>query len=158
MTYRSLTSIFAVLSVCAVVACAGGGGGGSSAPPPPAATPTPTPSPTPAPSTCSSSSSTRIGEVGRRLAARAGGGIVPDQLYVRYRASAARSAQSVEKSVAAVRSVDLGSAGGALLRAVTLAPGSDAGAVTLALKQSPDVVEVSPVHYRTLLSDPAHGA
>jgi subtilisin family serine protease len=129
----------------AVFALAGCGGGGSSPAPPVA-----TPSPTPPASAC-----TPISAVGRRIAARAGSGaVVPDRLFVMYRpAAGTRGAQSVERAAGVMRAVDLGTSGGQILRAVTLAPGSDAVSVSAALHRDPSVADVQPVHYRSLAGD-----
>src|ERR1700694_354222 len=103
MKYRSLLPILVLLAACAASACSGGGGGGSHTPP---ATPTPTATPTI--TGCTHSFGRAGSEVGR-LAPRGGGGIVPDQLYVRYRTSAGtRGVQSIERTPSVERSVDLG--------------------------------------------------
>jgi subtilisin family serine protease len=130
----------------AVAGC--GGGGGSSSTPVVVATPAPTPPP--ASSTCASVSSS-----GRRIAARAGsGGVVPDRLFVMYRASAGtRGAQSVERAANVVRAVDLGTTNGTILRAVTLAPGADSRTVAASLRANSAVADVAPVHYRGLAGD-----
>ena len=131
-------------AVAALTACGGGGGGST----PPVVAPAPTP--TPAASTCSSVSSG-----GRRIAARAAaGGVVPDRLFVTYRSAAGtRGAQSVERAANVMRAVDLGMSGGQPMRAVTLAPGSDAATVSAALRRDPAVADVQPVHYRSLAGD-----
>jgi subtilisin family serine protease len=59
--------------------------------------------------------------------------------------------QSVAATV--VGAVDLGTTNGAMLRAVTLAPGTDAAAQAALLRQNPAVADVQPVHYRSLASD-----
>jgi hypothetical protein len=98
--------------------------------------------------------------VRRRARRAAHSGVVPNQLYVTYRAAAAaaHSPQSVERSVSALRGVDIGKTGGGTLRAITFAAGTDVGAATAALRADPAVADVSPVHYRSISSDPAAGA
>ena len=87
-------------------------------------------------------------------------GEVPNQLYVSYRstATAGRAPQSLERSVSALRGVDIASTGGKTLRALTFASGADAAAAAAALRADPSVDRVSPVHYRSLSSDSAAGA
>jgi hypothetical protein len=119
----------------------------------------PTPMPTATPATTCFSSVARLPANGHRLAPRGRGGIVPNQLYVRYAATAGTSAvQSVERAFTVVRAADLGSTRGQRLRAITLPPGVDAGAAAAALRRNANVVAVSPVHYRGLTSDSAAGA
>ena len=144
----------------------GAAGGIYSAPitaptPTPAATPTATPTPvsTATPVGSCLSSAHRMAASGGRLAPRSRGGIVPNQLYVRYAATArATDVQSIERSSAVVRSADLGTSRGQRLRAITLAPGVDANATAASLRRSAGVVAVSPVHYRGLTGDAAAGA
>lgn len=143
--YRRLVRPASITCAAAILAACGGGGGGNSAPP--VARPLPTASPTSAPTTCASVQASN----GRRPVARfaPGSPVVPDQLYVSYRASAmARGVQSLDRAANALRALDLGSTNGVAHRAVTLTPGSDAAAVAAQLRATAGVVDVSPVHVR----------
>lgn len=133
----------AVLGISLLVS--GCGGGGSSNPSPPV--PTPSPTPTPSGSTCASGSSHD-----RRPALHAQGGIVPNRLYVTYRNSPGRGVQSIDHVAGVLRGTDLGGENGVSHRALTLAAGVDMARATAALKASPGVVDVQPVHVRGLLA------
>jgi subtilisin family serine protease len=132
------------LSVAAAMALASCSGGGSSTPAPPP--PTPVPTATPAPTTCTSSD--------RRPARASTSGVVPDQLYVTYRTSAgSRGVQSIDRIAGTVRSLELGSEGGNSHRAIVLKPGTDAVNAAAALRATPGVVDVAPVHTRSILAN-----
>lgn len=134
-----------VLGVSLLVAGCGGGGGSSNPSPP---VPTPSPTATPGGNTCASGSSQ-----GRRPAARAQSTIVPNRLYVTYRnVAGARGTQSIDRIAGAARGLDLGNDNGLAHRAITLAAGTDTARATAALKASPGVVSVQPLHTRGLLS------
>ena len=136
-----------------------GAAGGIYSAPITASTATPTPVPTATPATTCFSSVGRLPVKGQRLAPRGRGGVVPNQLYVRYAATAATGAiESIERASTVVRAAELGSFKGGRLRAITLAAGADANAAAAALRRNANVVEVSPAHYRGLTSDPAAGA
>ena len=138
-TRRRFTAPSLVLGVALLVA--GCGGGGSSNPSPPVPTPSPTPTP------CSSGSS-----VGR-LAARSQTGVIPNRFYVTYRpAAAVRGPQSIDRAAGAASGLDLGNDHGLSHRAITLPSGADATRAVAALKASPGVVDVQPLHSRSLLS------
>ena len=135
---RALTASLAAATVLA--GC--GGGGGSGSPP----VPTPTPTPTPAPSTCTAS----VASFGRLPARTLGNAIAPNQLYVTYRTTGARGAQSLANAAGVARAVDLGEGGGIARRAVYLDAGTDAATAAARLRANPDVIDVAPVHLRSL--------
>ncbi|HYZ17434.1 MAG TPA: S8 family serine peptidase, partial [Candidatus Acidoferrum sp.] len=113
----------------------------------------PVPSPTPTPLTCASTA--RQGAA--HLAATYPGAswVVPNQLAVTYRASAAsRAPQSIDRTVNSVHTLDLGIMSGNGHRVLTLAPGTDMTAATATLRKSSDVLAVDPVHYRRPSSYP----
>jgi len=126
-----------------------------SATPTATATATPSPAPTATPPVSQGTSCAATAAIARRPAARArSGDVVPNRLFVTYRSSAgSRGVQSAERSASVVRAVDLGTANGRSMRAVTLAPGIDARTATAALRADPSVADVQPVHYRGLRSD-----
>ena len=102
-----------------------------------------------------SSFSRRMGLVNRSVASNAGGAINPNRLYVTYRASAAaRAPKSIDKSVSATRVVDFGVQGGQGSRLLNLAPGTNSATAMATLRENPDVLAVSPTHYRSLSANP----
>lgn len=141
------------VALIALVACSGGGGGNSA--PVPIVTPSPTANPSTDP--CESIADRAAG---RHRAPRAHGGVVPDRVYVTYRSSAATrgTSSSIERSVGSTRSVDLGVQLGQSRRIVMLPAGLDPDSAAAKLKANPDVVDVAPMHYRSLASVPAAGA
>jgi subtilisin family serine protease len=147
--HRAFSAFAASVALLPLAACGGGGGGSTASTQPAVPVPTPTPS---GGSTCAS---VAAASDGRRLAARGGeGDVVPDRLYVTYRAATgARGAESAERAVSVVRAIDLGDEGGLIRRAVTLPPGTDAGTAAAALRRAAGVVDVARVHYRTLAAD-----
>ncbi|HEX3549514.1 MAG TPA: S8 family serine peptidase [Candidatus Elarobacter sp.] len=142
MKFRPVVPWLTVALVTSIAGC-GGGGGGSSAP-----RITFTPTPSPSPSTCTTTSN-RL--AGMRRAPRASGGLVPNRLYVTYKAGV-RSVASVDKSASVVQTVDL-SSGGSTRRVITLAPGVDADTFASTIRRDASVVSVDRVHYRSLMSD-----
>jgi subtilisin family serine protease len=72
---------------------------------------------------------------------------------VSYRSSAIRSTDSIDRAVSAVRAVDVGSSSGVVQRALTLPAGSDVAKAASTLRATAGVVDVQPVHYRSLASD-----
>ena len=143
------------LIVTAGLAACGGGSSGSTPPTsatnPPAIIP-PSTAPTGAPSTCSAAAVSANGVV-RRPFARSSNGIDPHALYVTYRATAGRTAQSVRAIAGVTHSVDLGAENGVTHAALRLADDADANAVAAALRSDPAVVSVAPVHVRSTASD-----
>jgi hypothetical protein len=164
--YRRLAlPVFALAGVL-LASCGGGGGAGSAPLPlpsspaglaPGAANPTrpvPTPAPilpSPAPTAVACSGSDRIANVGRRPALAAAG-IVPDRLVVSYR-TGTRGVESVDRTVGAARAMTVGERGGVTQRALTLPAGTDLNRAAAALRATAGIVDVQPVHYRTLASD-----
>ncbi|MFN2461635.1 MAG: S8 family serine peptidase [Candidatus Velthaea sp.] len=139
---RSLAFIVSAI----LAGCGGGGGGGGSAAPAP--TPTPIATATPRADTCTSIASRRFGS-DRRAPGTAAPGVNPNRVYVTYRASAAqRATESLDRTINAVRAVELGTQGGYAHRALTLPAGLDATTAAATLRLNPDVVDVAPVHYR----------
>jgi Subtilase family len=135
---------FMSVTVVTFAACGGGGGSGSN----PAPRPTPTPAPTQAPTTCRSTASD-----GRRVAfGDTVSTVVPNRLYVTYRATASRVEQSIDRSAGSVSSLSIGSANGLSQRAITLPAGSDMNAATARLRATAGVVDVAPVHTRYALT------
>jgi hypothetical protein len=147
MTFRPLAFLSAIAVVASIAGCSGGGGKSTPAPTP---TPTPTATPTPGGSTCSASST--AGVTGARRAPRASGGLVPNRLYVTYKAGV-RSVASVEKNSAVVRTDDLGSTNGMAHHIVNLAPGVDAETMAASLRTNASVQSVDRLHYRSALGD-----
>jgi subtilisin family serine protease len=113
----------------------------------PSATPIPTP-------TSSSVACTSVGRVSDGLALRgahrASGGVVPNRLVVSYRTAAFRGTDSVDRSVGAVRALDIGTSSGVTQRAITLPAGADLGKAAAQLRATAGVVDVQQVHYRSL--------
>jgi len=96
-----------------------------------------------------------MGSVNRSAASTASGAINPNRLYVTYRASAAaRAPQSIDKSISATRAVDFGVQGGQGSRLLNLAPGTNSATAMATLRQNPDVLAVSPTHYRSISANP----
>jgi hypothetical protein len=96
-----------------------------------------------------------MSSVNRTAATNASGAINPNRLYVTYRASAsARASQSIDKSIGATRAVDFGVQGGQGSRLLNLAPGTNSAAAVATLRQNPDVLAVSPTHYRSISANP----
>ena len=146
MQHRLSNASLAILVAAGLSGC--GGGGGSSNHSNPVVVNTPTPSPTGTP-TCSSVAQT----AGTHRAPRAAGGVVPNRLVVSYRSAALRSTEGIDRSVSAVSALQVGSHGGVVERALTLATGSDAAKAAATLRATAGVVDVQPVHYRSLASD-----
>jgi len=90
---------------------------------------------------------------GHRLAPRAVSHVVPNRLYVSYRAGS--SAQSLARSVGAIRSVDLTPTKGVSHAVVTLATGTNRDQAAATLRAQSGVVVVALVHTRSVLSDGA---
>ncbi len=103
-----------------------------------------------------SSSAPRFSAETRRGIQRfTGAGVVPDQLLVRYRGTAAQArarASQIESAQGATARVELTTVGGAYERVVYLPKGSDATAVAATLRAQRDVLDVYPVHKRFALS------
>jgi len=90
---------------------------------------------------------------GHRLAPRGVSHVVPNRLYVSY--GAGTSAQSIARSVGAVRSVDLAPTKGISHTVVTLAAGKNLNQAAATLRAQSGVVGVSMLHTRSILSDGA---
>ncbi len=138
---------------CACSLVAACGGGGSSGPGPvPTATPTTTANCQAYDSAARSTTSMK-----RRSFARVGAplsDISPNQLYVKYRSTAATSTDTIDRTAGAVHGASLKTTVGLAARAVTLAPGADVNVAAALLRANPDVVSVSPVHLRSIKSAP----
>ncbi len=78
---------------------------------------------------------------------------MPNRLYVTYHTASSRSPQSIDASVRATQSVDIGDFGGASHRVVTLPDGTDLTNAASTLRSTSGVVDVQPLHYRSLASD-----
>jgi subtilisin family serine protease len=98
---------------------------------------------------CSALSSKRS-TPGYRLAPRATSSIIPNRLYVSYRGS---SAESLARSVGAIRTVDLTATKGLSHTIVTLAPGTNRDHAAATLRAQSGVASVSVLHTRSLLAD-----
>jgi hypothetical protein len=117
------------------------------------ATALPVPSPTPTPVFCASTARQGFAHLAARYPGAAW--IVPNQLAVTYRASAAsRAPQSIDRTVSSVHTLDLGVLSGNGHRVLTLASGTDMTAAAATLRQSADVIAVDAVHYRRPSSYP----
>ncbi len=101
---------------------------------------------------CSSSSTARSTN-GHRFAPRAVSSVVPNRLYVSYRAGS--SAQSLARSVGALRGVDLTPTKGVSHAVVTLAAGTNRDQAAATLRAQSGVVGVALLHTRSILSDGA---
>jgi thermitase len=141
--YRTAARGLAVLVASLLAACGGGGGSHSS---PAVPNPAPTSSGTTTTSSCTASS------LGGRRAPHGGGGVVPDRLVVSYR-SGLRATDSIDRGIAAVRAIDIGTRSGVVDRAVTLPAGTDLTKAAATLRATAGVVDVQPVHYRGLAGD-----
>ncbi len=144
MKFRPLVALPALAVVSTFTGCGGGGGGSST----PVVHVTPTPSATPVVGCSAVPTSTS----GIRRAARAVGGVVPNRLYVTYKAGV-RSVSSVEKNASVVQTVDMGATNGLTHRILNLAAGVDAAAMAATLKTNASVQSVDRLHYRGLLGD-----
>jgi hypothetical protein len=98
-----------------------------------------------------SASSYRRAVNGSRLAPRAVSHVVPNRLYVSYRAGT--STQSLARSVGALGSVDLTPTNGISHTVVTLAAGTNRAHAAATLRAQSGVVAVAPLHTRSILSD-----
>jgi len=96
-----------------------------------------------------------MGSVNHSATSHAGGAINPNRLYVTYRASAAaRAPESIDRSIGATRVVDFGVQGGEGSRLLNLAPGTNSATAIATLRRNPDVLAVSPTHYRSISANP----
>jgi hypothetical protein len=102
---------------------------------------------------CSASSYRRGAVNGSRLAPRAVSHVVPNRLYVSYRAGT--STQSLARSVGALGSVDLTPTNGISHTVITLAAGTNSAHAAATLRAQSGVVAVAPLHTRSILSDGA---
>ncbi|HTJ27652.1 MAG TPA: S8 family serine peptidase [Candidatus Limnocylindria bacterium] len=138
----------ALIAAISLASC--GGSGGSHAVPQTTIAPTPIASGS---STCTSVLRRGAGRLAPAYASASW--VVPNQIAVTYRPSAAsRAAQSIDRVVNAVKTVDLGVIGANGHRVLTLPSGTSATSAAAALRQSADVVSVDPVHYRRPSSYP----
>ncbi len=90
---------------------------------------------------------------GHRLAVRGVSQVVPNRLYVSYRAGA--SAQSIARSVGAIHSLELTPTHGVSHAVVTLATGANRDQAAATLRAQGGVTGVAVLHTRSLLADSA---